>query len=181
MRPSVLCSVLVVAIGGFVAPDVAQAAPKAPTCGDNKLNQPSEECDGRADGACPDQCLADCTCPPPEIGFESGYSNLARTGPATIDTSDPEILFEVFAQFSTVDLNVSNIDARAVAGTTEIPLTATERVMVTTPKGVFWTFSIDGTPLCNPPGSFWVVIVSVMSNDGTRDLATSSKLVVCQS
>lgn len=27
--------------------------------------------------------------------FESGYFNLARTGPATIDSSDPEILFEV--------------------------------------------------------------------------------------
>ncbi len=58
---------LAVFVGGFVATDVAQAAPKPAVCGDNKLNQPSEECDGRADDACPDLCLADCTCAPDPI------------------------------------------------------------------------------------------------------------------
>ncbi len=112
--------------------------------------------------------------------FESGYSNLARSGPATIDVANPQILFEVFGQFSTPLITIDNIDARAVVGTTEVVLAATEVAMNTTPTETFWTFSVDGAPLCSPTGSLWVVIVSVKSNDGTVDMATSSKLVVCE-
>src|SRR5262245_45398609 len=36
----------------------------APTCGDNQVNQPSEQCDGTADAACPGRCQANCTCAP---------------------------------------------------------------------------------------------------------------------
>ncbi len=37
--------------------------PTPPGCGDNVVNQPSEECDGTDDSACPGSCLPDCTCP----------------------------------------------------------------------------------------------------------------------
>ena len=33
-----------------------------PRCGDGRLNQPGEQCDGLADGACPGGCRNDCTC-----------------------------------------------------------------------------------------------------------------------
>jgi len=33
-----------------------------PTCGDNKVNQPTEECDGSSDSACPGQCSSNCGC-----------------------------------------------------------------------------------------------------------------------
>ncbi|MCH9033157.1 MAG: hypothetical protein IID42_01470 [Planctomycetes bacterium] len=35
-----------------------------PECGDDLVNQPSEECDGTDDAACQGQCQANCTCPP---------------------------------------------------------------------------------------------------------------------
>jgi hypothetical protein len=35
----------------------------ADICGDNELDG-TEQCDGTADGACPGNCLPDCTCPP---------------------------------------------------------------------------------------------------------------------
>jgi len=36
-------------------------------CGDGIVNQPSEECDGADDAACPGKCMEDCTCPPEPI------------------------------------------------------------------------------------------------------------------
>jgi cysteine-rich repeat protein len=36
----------------------------APTCGDNVVNQPSEQCDGAANATCPNGCQANCTCTP---------------------------------------------------------------------------------------------------------------------
>ncbi len=35
-----------------------------PVCGDGIRNQPSEQCDGTDDGACPGRCDGDCLCPP---------------------------------------------------------------------------------------------------------------------
>src|SRR5437870_2853150 len=35
-----------------------------PVCGDNKVNQASEQCDGTDSVLCPGACRADCTCPP---------------------------------------------------------------------------------------------------------------------
>ena len=34
-----------------------------PACGDGRVNQASEQCDGADSAACPGACLADCTCP----------------------------------------------------------------------------------------------------------------------
>jgi hypothetical protein len=34
-------------------------------CGDDKVNQEGEECDGTDDEACPGECTKDCTCPEP--------------------------------------------------------------------------------------------------------------------
>src|SRR5207237_1033844 len=39
----------------------------APVCGDNAVNQASEQCDGTADSACPGRCRADCTCAPAPV------------------------------------------------------------------------------------------------------------------
>src|SRR5439155_1258881 len=40
-----------------------------PRCGDNRVNQATEQCDGTASAACPGRCRADCTCaPPPSCG-----------------------------------------------------------------------------------------------------------------
>src|SRR5437870_7996640 len=36
-----------------------------PVCGDNKVNQASEQCDGTDSALCPGACQANCTCPPP--------------------------------------------------------------------------------------------------------------------
>jgi hypothetical protein len=36
--------------------------PQTPACGDSVVNQPSEECDGTDDAACPGLCESDCTC-----------------------------------------------------------------------------------------------------------------------
>jgi hypothetical protein len=41
--------------------------PPAPVCGDNAINQPSEQCDGTAAGTCTAGCRADCTCVPPPV------------------------------------------------------------------------------------------------------------------
>jgi hypothetical protein len=57
-------------LGGLVATDVAEADPPRAVCGDNKLNHPSEECDGRDDISCPDLCSSDCTCTPDPSALE---------------------------------------------------------------------------------------------------------------
>jgi len=46
-------------------------------CGDNRVNEGNEQCDGTDDSACPGQCRGDCTCPEPEylcgnVTIESG-------------------------------------------------------------------------------------------------------------
>ncbi len=50
MRPITVIA-LAAFLGGFVAPDLAQAK-KPPKCGDNTVNQPGEQCDGSDDAAC---------------------------------------------------------------------------------------------------------------------------------
>src|SRR5262249_52685046 len=37
-------------------------------CGDNVVNQPTEQCDGTSSAACPGLCSPTCTCPPPVCG-----------------------------------------------------------------------------------------------------------------
>jgi len=39
--------------------------PPGPFCGDNIVNQPTEQCDGTDSVLCPGLCRPDCTCPPP--------------------------------------------------------------------------------------------------------------------
>jgi len=39
-------------------------------CGNSVVEQPSEDCDGSQDTACPGKCRADCTCPPSLDSFE---------------------------------------------------------------------------------------------------------------
>jgi hypothetical protein len=41
---------------------VGAPPPPGPRCGDNVVNQPTEQCDGTSSAACPGLCLANCTC-----------------------------------------------------------------------------------------------------------------------
>jgi len=55
-----------------------------PHCGDNRVNQPGEQCDGSASAACGSSpCQADCTCPPPVCG-----DNLVNQGSEQCDGTD---------------------------------------------------------------------------------------------
>ncbi len=67
LAPAAL-AIFVVALGRFVAPDVADAA-KA-VCGDDVREGP-EDCDGIDDARCPDQCQMSCTCPSLEERVEA--------------------------------------------------------------------------------------------------------------
>ena len=44
-----------------------------PSCGNNVLDQPNEQCDGTDDSACSGQCRTDCTCPSGAIPAVSGW------------------------------------------------------------------------------------------------------------
>ncbi len=58
-------------VGSCAAGCIAAGQPGActcapvPRCGDNQVNQVSEQCDGTANAACPGACRSDCTCPAP--------------------------------------------------------------------------------------------------------------------
>ncbi len=43
--------------------ETASGPDLCPTCGDNQVNGPGEQCDGTSSSACPGQCQADCRCP----------------------------------------------------------------------------------------------------------------------
>ena len=61
-----------------------------PVCGDNVVNQASEECDGTDDAACPEQCQADCTCPPPAICGDNVVNQASEQCDGTDDAACPE-------------------------------------------------------------------------------------------
>ena len=68
--PIVTQTTLISSEGVTIGPDTFLGAlvtfgplPPAPICGDNVVNQPSEQCDGTDAAACPGQCLPGCTCP----------------------------------------------------------------------------------------------------------------------
>ncbi len=50
--------------GEVCDPDVDDSIECGPFCGDGEVNQPSEECDGADDAACPGLCELDCLCGP---------------------------------------------------------------------------------------------------------------------
>ncbi len=61
-----------------------------PICGDNVVNQPSEECDGTDDGDCPGECGPLCTCPGttgPECG--NGIVEIGEECDGTDDSTCP--------------------------------------------------------------------------------------------
>jgi hypothetical protein len=60
-------------------------------CGDNSVNQPSEQCDGTDAAACPGQCLADCTCstPTPTSTVPGSLTNTPTSTPTTTATLPP--------------------------------------------------------------------------------------------
>ena len=52
-----------------------------PVCGDDVVNQASEQCDGTDDAACPEQCSAVCQC---ESGGGGGIPTVSQWGIATL-------------------------------------------------------------------------------------------------
>ena len=83
--------------------------PDPPICGDDMVNQPSEECDGTDDEACPGECMEDCTCPEPGIcdprtqGFWkrvcAGVYGVKRMHPETPENfDDPELCDDLMAR-----------------------------------------------------------------------------------
>ena len=68
LHPPILALVLSVPFGSVHAADCTcggAGGGAAAVCGDGRLNQDEEECDGRDDTLCPGECAADCSCPPP--------------------------------------------------------------------------------------------------------------------
>ncbi|OGZ41592.1 MAG: hypothetical protein A3C80_00100 [Candidatus Ryanbacteria bacterium RIFCSPHIGHO2_02_FULL_45_43] len=59
----------------FCIPAEKEIIVPQPTCGDNAVNQASEQCDGADDNACPGQCKPDCTCPTTEPFCGDGTVN----------------------------------------------------------------------------------------------------------
>jgi hypothetical protein len=55
-----------VRVDGVIRDSLAIVKPsdEPPHCGDDLVNQSTEQCDGVRDDACPGACRADCTCPP---------------------------------------------------------------------------------------------------------------------
>ena len=60
-------------------------------CGDNVVNQGSEECDGTDDGACPGQCLPNCTCAPPPAPEPDGWFISFHEMPLGVDSQLPPL------------------------------------------------------------------------------------------
>jgi hypothetical protein len=58
-------------------------------CGDNVVNQPTEECDGPDDDVCPGLCFSSCTCPTPIRGNGSVEMGEACDSPCQQGTCDP--------------------------------------------------------------------------------------------
>ena len=69
--------------------NVTGTALPLPICGDNVVNQASEECDGTDDTACPGQCRADCTCPPPPTCGDNVVNQAGEECDGTDDTACP--------------------------------------------------------------------------------------------
>ncbi len=93
----------------------------AAVCGDNQVNQASEQCDGTASTACPGQCRADCTCPAPAT--QPAGTILADV---TVDSSVPGINLGTRTQLGVdaggqavkrtfVRVQVSNVGSRTVS------------------------------------------------------------------
>jgi len=90
--------------------------PPAPVCGDNHVNQPSEQCDGTDSAACPGACRADCTCPIAVGTVEAdalvnAASPATKYGTKTILEVDASPVKHVFLR-----LRVSGVGARQVTG-----------------------------------------------------------------
>jgi hypothetical protein len=56
-----------------------------PICGDNVINDPSEQCDGSADAACPGQCTPHCACPTPHSFVIDPSSAIVIRGLGALD------------------------------------------------------------------------------------------------
>src|SRR5439155_197758 len=63
--------------------------PVVPFCGDGRANQPSEQCDGTADSACPGRCRADCTCAPAPVCGDNVVNQASEQCDGTADSACP--------------------------------------------------------------------------------------------
>src|SRR5947199_3661261 len=81
-----------------------------PVCGDNKVNQASEQCDGTDSALCPGRCRANCTCPPaPRCGDNPVNQALFRVRVSGVGARQ--------VTSATLRLQVSNLlNSQSVAG-----------------------------------------------------------------
>jgi len=63
--------------------------PVVPFCGDGRANQPSEQCDGTADSACPGRCRVDCTCASPPVCGDNRVDQAREQCDGTADSACP--------------------------------------------------------------------------------------------
>jgi len=60
-----------------------------PVCGDNKVNQASEQCDGTDSALCPGACRANCTCPPAPVCGDNVVNQASEQCDGTADAACP--------------------------------------------------------------------------------------------
>ncbi len=60
-----------------------------PVCGDNKVNQASEQCDGTDSALCPGACRANCTCPPAPFCGDNLVNQASEQCDGTADAACP--------------------------------------------------------------------------------------------
>ena len=98
---------LAVALGGFVAPDVAQAGMAPPPVCGNDVEERGEDCDGTDDAACPGQCQVDCTCPAP-LSLEERVAAL-ETSVAALETLSGQVA-SLETQHQTITEQVASLE-----------------------------------------------------------------------
>ena len=91
--------------------------PPPPACGDNRLNQPTEECDGKDAHTCPGTCRADCTCPNQaarvkldidlvQIGGRPGHEGSVPTAREPIAGKTARVLASVLGPSDTAEFRI---------------------------------------------------------------------------
>ncbi len=69
--------------------DIELVGPTVAACGDGKVNQPREVCDGADNAVCPGRCRRDCTCPPPPVCGDNEVNRVAEQCDGTADAACP--------------------------------------------------------------------------------------------
>ncbi len=103
-------------VRGCIPPGAAAACTCVPAgrCGDESVNQPSEDCDGADDAVCPAACGADCRCR--AVGVVEADVGVRETDPGQAFGDGPEMWVDASAPKQTfLRIRVSGVRGRRVA------------------------------------------------------------------